>query len=182
MIQDYTAELIRGYGALTGRMLRIMDENGVVQEPDLVPALQDEQWLELYKVMMLTRAADDKALQLQRQGRMLTYAPNTGQEAAQVGPAAAMGKNDWLVPAFRELGAWLHRGIDLKSVYLYWYGNEFGSRFPEGVKVLPIAVPIGTQLHPRWALPWLPTSKEKMMSPLPTSATEEPQPVISARL
>jgi pyruvate dehydrogenase E1 component alpha subunit len=147
LIQDYTAELIRGYGALTGRMLRIMDENGVVQEPDLVPALQDEQWLELYKVMMLTRAADDKALQLQRQGRMLTYAPNTGQEAAQVGPAAAMGKNDWLVPAFRELGAWLHRGIDLKSVYLYWYGNEFGSHFPEGVKVLPIAVPIGTQLH-----------------------------------
>jgi len=37
LIQDYTAELIRGYGALTGRMLRIMDENGVVQEPDLVP-------------------------------------------------------------------------------------------------------------------------------------------------
>lgn len=147
MIQEYTAQLIRDYDALSGRMLQILDENGVVKEPELMPALSDAEWLELYKTMVLTRAADDKALQLQRQGRMLTYAPNTGQEAAQVGPAAAMAKNDWLVPAFRELGAWLYRGVPLKTVYLYWYGNEYGSHFPEGVRVLPIAVPIGTQLH-----------------------------------
>ena len=140
-------ELIRDYGAPGGPMLQIMDEHGAVRRPELVPSLAEEKWLELYKAMVLTRAADDKALQLQRQGRMLTYAPNTGQEAAQVGPAAAMEKNDWLVPAFRELGAWLYRGIPLKTVYLYWYGNEYGSHFPEGVRVLPIAVPIGTQLH-----------------------------------
>ena len=139
--------LIQEYGPLKGQMLQIMDENGVIQKPHLVPELSDQEWLELYKAMLLTRSADNKALQLQRQGRMLTYAPNTGQEAAQVGPAAAMGKQDWLVPAFRELGAWLHRGVDLKTVYLYWYGNEYGSHFAEGVKVLPIAVPIGTQVH-----------------------------------
>ncbi len=140
-------DLIRDYGALSGRMFQIMDEEGAVHQPELVPALTDEQWLELYKAMVFTRAADDKALQLQRQGRMLTYAPNTGQEAAQVGPAAAMESNDWLVPAFRELGAWLYRGIPLKTIYLYWYGNEYGSHFPEGVRVLPISVPIGTQMH-----------------------------------
>jgi pyruvate dehydrogenase E1 component alpha subunit len=78
---------------------------------------------------------------------MLTYAPNTGQEAAQVGSAAAMAKTDWLVPAFRELGAWLYRGVDLEKVYLYWYGNERGSQFPEDVRVLPIAVPIASQLQ-----------------------------------
>jgi pyruvate dehydrogenase E1 component alpha subunit len=78
---------------------------------------------------------------------MLTYAPNTGQEAAQVGSAAAMAAGDWLVPAFRELGAWLTRGVDLERVYLYWYGNEFGSKFPEDVRVLPIAVPIASQLQ-----------------------------------
>lgn len=139
--------LAEQYGPLKGKMLQIMDETGTVVKPDLVPDLSDTEWLELYKVMLKTRNADLKALQLQRQGRMLTYAPNTGQEAAQVGSAAAMAKNDWLVPAFRELGAWLQRGVDLETVYLYWYGNELGSNFPEDVKMLPIAIPIGSQLQ-----------------------------------
>ena len=139
--------LAQQYGPLQGKMLQIIDENGNLVQPDLVPKRQDEEWLNAYKTMLKTRSADNKALQLQRQGRMLTYAPNTGQEAAQVGSAEAMAKGDWLVPAFRELGAWLTRGVDLERVYLYWYGNEFGSQFPEDVRVLPISVPIGSQLQ-----------------------------------
>lgn len=138
--------LIEQYGPLQGKMFQIMDQNGAILQPDLVPDYSDEEWLELYKVMLKTRSADNKALQLQRRGRMLTYAPNTGQEAAQVGSAAAMAQGDWLVPAFRELGAWLLRGVDLERVYLYWYGNELGSQFPEDVRVLPISVPIASQL------------------------------------
>ena len=139
--------LAQQYGPLQGKMLQIMDENGVILQTDLVPDRQDEAWLESYKTMLKTRSADNKALQLQRQGRMLTYAPNTGQEAAQVGSAAAMAEGDWLVPAFRELGAWLTRGVDLERVYLYWYGNELGSKFADGVRVLPISVPIGSQFQ-----------------------------------
>src|SRR5690554_7164508 len=44
----------------------------------------------MYKVMLLGRIADIKAVQFQRQGRMLTFAPNMGQEAAQIGPMAAI--------------------------------------------------------------------------------------------
>ncbi len=139
--------LLEQYGPLQRKMFQIMDEGGVILQPELVSDLNDDKWLELYKVMLKTRSADNKALQLQRQGRMLTYAPNTGQEAAQVGSAAAMSKGDWLVPAFRELGAWLLRGVDLERVYLYWYGNELGSQFPEDVRVLPISVPIASQLQ-----------------------------------
>ncbi|NMB20303.1 MAG: pyruvate dehydrogenase (acetyl-transferring) E1 component subunit alpha [Firmicutes bacterium] len=139
--------LAQQYGPLQGKMLQIMDENGVILQTDLVPDRQDEAWLESYMTMLKTRSADNKALQLQRQGRMLTYAPNTGQEAAQVGSAAAMAEGDWLVPAFRELGAWLTRGVDLERVYLYWYGNELGSKFADGVRVLPISVPIGSQFQ-----------------------------------
>ena len=145
--KGWGAMLVEQYGPLKGKMLQIMDEAGAILQPDLVPDLSDEEWLALYKVMVKTRSADSKALQLQRQGRMLTYAPNTGQEAAQVGPAAAMAKNDWLVPAFRELGAWLYRGVDLERVYLYWYGNELGNKFPQDVRMLPIAVPIASQLQ-----------------------------------
>jgi pyruvate dehydrogenase E1 component alpha subunit len=139
--------LTEQYGPLQKKMFQIMDETGAILSPDLVPDRSEEEWLQSYKLMLKTRSADNKALQLQRQGRMLTYAPNTGQEAAQVGSAAAMEKGDWLVPAFRELGAWLSRGVDLERVYLYWYGNELGSQFPEDVRMLPISVPIASQLQ-----------------------------------
>ncbi|HHY10030.1 MAG TPA: pyruvate dehydrogenase (acetyl-transferring) E1 component subunit alpha [Firmicutes bacterium] len=134
------------YGALTGKMLQIMDKNGAILKPDLVPDLNNNDWLELYKIMVKTRNSDDLATLLQRQGRMLTYAPNTGQEATQVGSAAAMSKNDWLVPAFRELGALLWRGVDLEHVYLYWYGNEQGSKYSEDSRVLPISIPVASHL------------------------------------
>lgn len=139
--------LTEQYGPVQKKMFQIMDETGAILSPDLVPDRSEEEWLQSYKLMLKTRSADNKALQLQRQGRMLTYAPNTGQEAAQVGSAAAMEKGDWLVPAFRELGAWLSRGVDLERVYLYWYGNELGSQFPEDVRMLPISVPIASQLQ-----------------------------------
>src|SRR5690554_539519 len=139
--------LTERFNPLKGEMLRIMDEEGKIIEPGLMPELDNERVLELYKVMLLTRAADDKALQLQRQGRMLTYAPNTGQEAAQVASVAPLRKTDWLAPAFRELGAWLLKGVSLENIYLYWYGNEWGSHFPEDVRMLPISVPIGSQLN-----------------------------------
>lgn len=126
---------------------RILDIDGkIINEEDL-PNFTDDQLLYLYRTMMFSRTIDEKTLSYQRQGRMLTYAPNLGQEATQVGSAYAMEKEDWLVPAFRELGAWLVRGVPLKNIFLYWYGNEWGSHMPEGVKVLPISVPIASQLQ-----------------------------------
>src|SRR3989304_1113091 len=66
------------------------------------PMLSDEEALRLYKVMRLCRVMDQKALAMQRQGRMVTYVPTAGQEAASVGAIAALRKEDWVVPAFRE--------------------------------------------------------------------------------
>lgn len=126
---------------------RILDfEGNVIREED-VPSFSDEELLYLYWTMLFSRTIDEKNISYQRQGRMLTYAPNIGQEATQVGSAYAMEKNDWLVPSYRELGAWLIKGVPLKNIFLYWYGNEWGSHMPEGVRVLPISVPIASQLQ-----------------------------------
>ena len=39
-------------------------------------------------------------------------------------------------------------GIPLKTIFLYWMGNEMGSRAPEGINVMPVSIPVGTQpLH-----------------------------------
>ncbi len=135
------------YNPLEERHYSILNVDGEILKEEDLPALSNDELLYLYKTMLYSRTIDEKALSYQRQGRMLTYAPNIGQEAAQVGSAYAMEKEDWLVPAFRELGAWLVRGVPLKNIYRYWYGNEWGSHMPEDVKVLPVSVPIASQFQ-----------------------------------
>lgn len=139
--------LFKKYDPLKKKQLQILDPKGKIVTPDLEPDIDKDTLLKMYKTMTLGRIADIKALQYQRQGRMLTYAPNQGQEAAQVGSIAALETTDWLAPAFRELNMMLYRGIPLEKVYLYWYGNEWGSHFDEDIKVLPVNIIIGSQVN-----------------------------------
>ena len=138
--------LFEQYDPLKKKVLRILDSDGKITNKSLEPSIDKEVFLKMYQTMSLGRVADIKAVQFQRQGRMLTYAPNHGQEAAQVGPMAAITDNDWLVISFRELNAMLYHGVTLEQLFLYWYGNEKGSHYDKGVKVLPVNVPIGSQI------------------------------------
>jgi pyruvate dehydrogenase E1 component alpha subunit len=138
---------LEDYNLLENKVYSVLNPKGQVENVDEIPKLSDDELLRIYKLMLFTRTIDDRALSYQRQGRMLTYAPNSGQEAAQIGSAFPMEKDDFLVPAFRELGAWLTRGAPLKNIYLYWYGNEWGSHYPEDVRVLPVSVPIASQMQ-----------------------------------
>ncbi len=139
--------LFKSYDPLKGKKLEILDAKGNITNTKLEPSIDKEILLTMYKTMSLGRHADIKAMQYQRQGRMLTYAPNRGQEAAQVGAMSALSDVDWLVPAFREMNAMLYRGVTLEQIYLYWYGNEWGSHFDEGVRVLPVNIIIGSQIN-----------------------------------
>jgi hypothetical protein len=83
--------------------LQILDEEGNVDkglEPDLSP----EVLVRIYRLMYLAREGDQRMLKLQRQGRVGTFGPCTGQEACVVAPAVAMTEKDWFVGSFRELG------------------------------------------------------------------------------
>ncbi len=133
------------FDPIKGEMLRVMDEEGNV-DTSLMPKLSDELLLKAYRNMLLTRLADDKAVKLQRQGRLGAYPPSKGQEASQLGPAMAMKGGDWLVWAFREMGALLWKGAPLGTLYLYWMGNELGNVYPDGVRITPSVVPVGSQI------------------------------------
>ncbi len=139
--------LFKKYDPQLGKMLQILDENANIVAKDLDPHLDKKSLLKMYEVMHLARIADIKALQYQRQGRMLTYAPNRGQEATQVGAMAALDPKDWLSPAFRELPAMLYRGVPLENIYLYWYGNEWGSHIDPKLHTLPVNIIIGSQIN-----------------------------------
>lgn len=138
--------MFKQYDPLKGEMLRIMDKDGKITNKEMMPELDDQQIVDAYKLIHYSRMVDLKAVSYQRQGRMYTYPPNLGQEAAAVGVSTVMRDIDWLVPAYRELGAYLTKGATPKDIYLYWGGHEDGSRFPGAPNLLPIAVPIATQL------------------------------------
>ena len=139
--------LIEDYHPLKGKMFQILKPDGTL-EPGGKPPLTDQETLALYQKMVFIRLADQRALSLQRQGRFGTYAPIWGQEACQVGSTYPLQKGDWVFPAFREIGAALMMGISLKNFYLYWMGNEMGSRAPEGINMMPVSIPVGSQtLH-----------------------------------
>jgi pyruvate dehydrogenase E1 component subunit alpha len=134
------------FDPMKGEKLEIMDKDGVVDE-GLRPDISDERIKELYVRMSVMRLADRTALNLQREGRMGTYAPVWGQEAAQAS-AAFLDEKDWLVPSYRETGALFIRGVPLHMIFRYWMGDERGSNFPEYMRVLPIEVVVGSQpLH-----------------------------------
>ena len=65
----------------------------------------------LYEMMVVTRDLDGEFINLQRQGELALFASCRGQEAAQIGAAACLRKTDWLFPQYREIGAFLLRGI-----------------------------------------------------------------------
>ena len=141
--------LMEDYYPLKGKMFQILKPDGTLQ-PGMRAPLDEQQTFNLYKKMLFIRLADQRALMLQRQGRLGTYAPIWGQEACQVGSAFVLQKGDWVFPAFREIGVALMMGISLKNFILYWMGNEMGSRAPEGINFMPISIPVGS--HPLHAV------------------------------
>lgn len=137
--------LAERFDAAKGQMLSILDQDGNVNK-ELEPRIPDDILLKGYRTMLLTRLADERALKLQRQGRLGAFPPCKGQEAAPIGPAMAMNDDDWFVWSFREMGGLLYRGVPLTTLLLYWMGNEEGSVYPSQVKATPSCVPVGSQI------------------------------------
>jgi 2-oxoisovalerate dehydrogenase E1 component alpha subunit len=102
--------------------------------------------LKMYRFMTLVRTFDTKAVNLQRTGKLGTYASCLGHEAAHVGVAAAMQTDDVLVPVYREFGAQMWRGVEMASILLYWGGDERGSNFTAARQDFPYCVPIASQM------------------------------------
>lgn len=114
-------------------------------EADLPSFATDTEALSaLYKAMVLTRIIDERAVALQRTGRLGTYASSLGQEGVGVGAASAMRPDDVLVPGFRDQGAQLWRGVSIVEHLSYWGGSERGSAFAEAKEDLPVSIPVGT--------------------------------------
>ncbi|MDX1748420.1 MAG: thiamine pyrophosphate-dependent enzyme, partial [Halobacteriales archaeon] len=134
--------------------IQVLAEDGTPIDEALVPDLDDETFRALYRDMKLARRFDERAVSLQRQGRMGTFPPLSGQEAAQVGSAHALAERDWVFPSYREHAVQLVRGLPLDQILLYWMGHEEGNTVPEGVNLFTVAVPIATQIPHATGAAW----------------------------
>ncbi len=119
------------------------------QSADMPEFAKDpETLIDLYRHMTETRVFDAKAVNLQRTGKLGTYASCLGHEATHVGIAAGMHEDDVLAPSYREYGAMFYRGVSMTEILLYWGGDERGSNFSGPTRDFPFCVPIATQcLH-----------------------------------
>ncbi len=136
----------------SSKMIQILDENGELHG-EIPKELNNEQIKKIYETMILTRAFDQTALALQREGRMLTYASTFGQEA-QVAAAFALEKDDWFVPSFREHGVFFARGYPISQYMLYWVGDGRGMQIPKDINCTPISVPVSTQILHGVGIAW----------------------------
>jgi len=93
-------------------------------DPSLDPGLSQEDLLFLYSSMQRLRALDEKAIALQRSGRIGFYAPSSGQEAAEVGAGFALREGDWIFPSYRDHGMALMRGYPLHTLVGQLFGNR----------------------------------------------------------
>src|SRR3989441_7073331 len=103
-------------------LLQVIRDDGSF-DASLEPKFSPDELKKLYRGLVLVRTMDTRMLSLQRQGRIGFYVPSSGEEAVQVGSAAAMNPEDWVFPAYREPGVGLWRGFPLVTYVNQMYGN-----------------------------------------------------------
>jgi pyruvate dehydrogenase E1 component alpha subunit len=132
-------------------MLQILTPSGAVNG---TAPLSVEMTRRLYRALVLVRTYDRKSSALQKQGRLATYAPFEGQEAAQVGSAAALDPDDWMVPTYRDAAAMWMQGYPLELLIATRTGDERGGSPPDHVPVLPPSITVGGHMVHAVGLAW----------------------------
>ncbi|WP_083603039.1 thiamine pyrophosphate-dependent enzyme [Bowdeniella nasicola] len=114
---------------LTALPATLLDHHGDWHEHPELDKLADrsEKFLSTaYRHMVRTRAFDDEATSLQRQGELALWPPCQGQEGIQVGSALATPREDFVVPSYREHGVADVRGLALEKLIGVFRGVHHG--------------------------------------------------------
>ena len=98
--------------------------------------------------MIQARRFDAEGTALQRHGELGLWPPLLGQEAAQVGAAAALGGQDFVFPTYREHAVALAMGVPVADMLKLWRGTGQGDWDPKTFRFGLYTLVIGSQtLH-----------------------------------
>ncbi|MDQ1129838.1 thiamine pyrophosphate-dependent dehydrogenase E1 component subunit alpha [Microbacterium sp. SORGH_AS_0888] len=95
-----------------------------------IEALSDSDLETFYRDMVVIRAFDRQATNLQRQGQLALWPPSLGQEAAQVGSVRAARTQDHIFPSYREHVVCTTRGVDPVDIIRVMRGLTHGGWNP----------------------------------------------------
>jgi len=119
--------------------------------------LTDDQLIEMYRLVALARAVDERMWILNRAGRIPFVISGQGHEGAQVGIAWALEKGtDWIAPFYRSIATCLTFGMGARDIMTAQYATatdpssggrqmpgHYGSREHN---IVSVSSPVGTQL------------------------------------
>lgn len=88
-----------------------------------LPLPSEAEALAMYRTMLTIRLWDERAIKLQRSGRIGFCVTSRFEEATQAATAAALEATDWIFPAYRQYGIMLHRGATLETLAHQYFGN-----------------------------------------------------------
>lgn len=98
--------------------------------------LSDQDVLDMYRIMLLARRIDERMWLLNRSGKIPFVISCQGHEAAQVGAAFALNREeDYVLPYYRDLGVVLAFGMTTKEIMLSGFAkaedpNSGGRQMP----------------------------------------------------
>lgn len=126
--------------------LSVLSPEGELYPGRDIPEIPGEQLQEMMRRMVFTRVWDQRAVNLNRQGRLGFYAPVSGQEASIVGTGFPLVKEDFVCPGYRDMPQLHWQGLPIANAFLYSRGHQEGGRIPEGVGVMLPQIIIGAQI------------------------------------
>ncbi|MEP6976931.1 MAG: thiamine pyrophosphate-dependent enzyme [Thermoleophilia bacterium] len=136
------------------RDLRRVIGDGETVPDGQVDGLDESDFLELYRSLVLLRTYDERSVVYHRQGRIGTYAIFWNHEAMQAGAVHALADEDWIFPSYRESAIGLLRGLPAATILQWWRGHPTGWWNPADYNVASICVPIATHVPHAAGLAW----------------------------
>ncbi len=127
--------------------------------------LTREDLLEMYRLMAITRAVDERMWILNRAGKIPFVISGQGHEGAQVGLAYPLRKgHDWMVPYYRSVASLITFGMSPREIMLAQFArgvdpSSGGRQMPGhyGIaarNILSVSSPVATQLLHATGIAW----------------------------
>ncbi|HLB45016.1 MAG TPA: thiamine pyrophosphate-dependent dehydrogenase E1 component subunit alpha [Candidatus Limnocylindrales bacterium] len=121
--------------------------------------------LEMYRLMAVTRAVDERMWILNRAGKIPFVISGQGHEGAQVGLAYGLRKDhDWMVPYYRSVASLITFGMSPREIMLAQFArgvdpSSGGRQMPGhyGIvarNILSVSSPVATQLLHATGIAW----------------------------
>ncbi|MBX7199555.1 MAG: 3-methyl-2-oxobutanoate dehydrogenase (2-methylpropanoyl-transferring) subunit alpha [Rhodospirillaceae bacterium] len=103
-------------------LVRVLDDKGEAVGP-WAPKIDPEILRRGLRIMMMTRAYDDRMYKAQRQGKTSFYMKSTGEEAVPTAAGLALDDTDMLFPAYRQQALLFVRNWPMLDMMNQIYSN-----------------------------------------------------------